>query len=651
MPAEDPLTDLMTLSKAAVVAILTPNRPRELLGTGFYITPNQVLTCAHVVADFPRVHIWSSATGAAVRGTVQIMEPAQGGQDGPHPWKLPDLALIGVPPRTDLAPGCVAWLELGTDYQIARPRNALFTVGYDHVGLGKAPTVGRRDFIVTGDRSPDGQVDAAEISNNNVPKYRSGSPVVDTATGRVVGVMKAARAPGDGNGGYVPPLARWLPLALGAQTDEVLGAHDRFHARQPDWPEACSRLGTLPSPATVAGHPLLEVTLLDLIADVRTVLTEGEQAEFLEPLVADRLLRRGGSLREAALVLAGLGTESAVAPHRLLIFVDRLATRTGQLAGTQWSRRTENWLTACAATLGQTTRLRSHRQEMAGSAKPDHPPDVLPSMLRVHVQPTFDLGGGYDISVRLHNAAYLPSSELCWQAGSVGRTTVWPQLKEQLPRIIMGLPRRESTMLDLIVPLDLLDEPVHVWALPGLGAIGEVLPVIIRAQERWQEEGYAASRDALRAAWSCAASAPVPVTWVMCDGTVVDEPVPDADGKSCGRVALGLTNPPTSRHPWPRRLLREALEDGLPLVVWSVGDCGVVHGTDGTATRPCAGPLFRDRFLSAMNGTRLLDLPRKLFELRSRREWYAEDVVLFWDNPDHAYAEPPLEEPGYPEVA
>lgn len=638
--------DLVDLSAAPVVAILTREPPHELLGTGFYITPNLVLTCAHVVADTRQVQVRSGDVRLA--GEVELAVPELPPAKDEDPWLLPDLALIRVPPRHDLAPGGVAWLELGPDYRISRAES-FSTWGYDVSGLTRAPSIGLRRYTSAGRRDSHDSTDAVELTRETIPKYRSGSPVVDLETGRVVGVIKAARARGDGEGGYMTPLARWLPAVLGDRFTEVLNAHDRFHAYDRNWPAACARLDAAAAADTVSSHCLLEARLLDLLADGSAVLSDEEQAGLLAPLMANQLLHRGGQLRDGFLALAGMRTPGNTALHPLLNFFEGFVAQVSDRAGTHWAQDATAWLDECADALGQAGRLRAYRRGLLATEERDSVPRGIFPTLRVHVRPTLDLVGGFDVSVRLYHAADSAEPER-GPARPVSRADLWPLLRELIPQCVIDLPRRSSTVLDLIVPLDLLHEPVHLWPLPGLGTIGELLPVIVRSQERWQEERYALSRESLRAAWSFVAMTPVPITWMMCDNALLRGADPGGDGTDRNRLALGLTNPPSSRHAGSRRLVQAAIDQGLPLVVWSAGGCLATHGPDDAPPTRCFGPAFRDRFESVLNGTRLIDLPRKLFELRSRRVRNADDIVLFWDSPDHAYEESLLEEPGYPEV-
>ncbi|WP_329130039.1 FxSxx-COOH system tetratricopeptide repeat protein [Streptomyces sp. NBC_01476] len=85
--------ELQNHAAAACVALLTADGAADLLGSGFFVAPGKVLTCAHVVAGHRRVTVRSSAGDD--RGDVVLAVPREAAEEGP--WPLPDLALIDVP--------------------------------------------------------------------------------------------------------------------------------------------------------------------------------------------------------------------------------------------------------------------------------------------------------------------------------------------------------------------------------------------------------------------------------------------------------------------------------------------------------------------------------------------------------------------------
>ncbi|MFI5616324.1 trypsin-like peptidase domain-containing protein [Streptomyces sp. NPDC051567] len=212
-------------------------------GSGFFIAPGWVLTCAHVIGEGGaavrltgrEVGITFSSgsragTGAAtgtVAGRVECVLPERLDERRPARqalWDLPDLALIRV-----LAPvshACV-WL---TDR--SRPRFdevAYFGCTED---LGTPEITGRTTRL----RGTAGNGAAIRLgADDEIEPGMSGGPVVDLARGEVVGVVKARRHTGGGGLAVSVVQLRTLPTAGRGQVGlyrRIMQAHDLHHYDQ-----------------------------------------------------------------------------------------------------------------------------------------------------------------------------------------------------------------------------------------------------------------------------------------------------------------------------------------------------------------------------------------------------------------------------------
>ncbi|MFE9635872.1 trypsin-like peptidase domain-containing protein [Streptomyces sp. NPDC006463] len=208
-------------------------------GSGFFIAPGWVLTCAHVVGEGGaavrltgrEVGITFSSGGngstGTVTGRVECVLPERLEERRPGPrtmWDLPDLALIRV-----LAPvshACV-WL---TDR--ARPRFeevAYFGCTED---LGTPEITGRTTRL----RGTAGNGAAIRLGDDDeIEPGMSGGPVVDLARGEVVGVVKARRHTGAGGLAVSVAQLRTLPMPARGQSGlyrRVMQAHDLHHYDQ-----------------------------------------------------------------------------------------------------------------------------------------------------------------------------------------------------------------------------------------------------------------------------------------------------------------------------------------------------------------------------------------------------------------------------------
>ncbi|MFF8266136.1 trypsin-like peptidase domain-containing protein [Streptomyces sp. NPDC016562] len=207
-------------------------------GSGFFIAPGWVLTCAHVVGEGggATVRIAGREVGISfssgrrtgtVAGRVECVMPERLEERRPRRgalWDLPDLALVRV-----LAPvshSCV-WL---TDR--SRPR-------FDEVAyfgcteeLGIPEITGRTTRL----RGTAGNGAAIRLGDDDeIDPGMSGGPVVDLARGEVVGVLKARRHAGGGGLAVSVVQLRTLPMAARGQAGlyrRVMQAHDLYHYDQ-----------------------------------------------------------------------------------------------------------------------------------------------------------------------------------------------------------------------------------------------------------------------------------------------------------------------------------------------------------------------------------------------------------------------------------
>ncbi|MBT2544038.1 trypsin-like peptidase domain-containing protein [Streptomyces sp. ISL-44] len=212
-------------------------------GSGFFIAPGWVLTCAHVVGEggaavrltgrevgitfSSGVNVTGNGSTGTVTGRVECVLPERLEERRPGRralWDLPDLALIRV-----LAPvshACV-WL---TDR--SRPRFdevAYFGCTED---LGTPEITGRTTRL----RGTAGHGAAIRLGDDDeIDPGMSGGPVVDLARGEVVGVVKARRHTGGGGLAVSVVQLRTLPMPARGQTGlyrRVMQAHDLHHYDQ-----------------------------------------------------------------------------------------------------------------------------------------------------------------------------------------------------------------------------------------------------------------------------------------------------------------------------------------------------------------------------------------------------------------------------------
>ncbi|MCT2591811.1 serine protease [Streptomyces sp. N2-109] len=231
--------------RAAVVRIGAPGdgydrRSPAFWGSGFFVAPGWVLTCAHVVgsgggAVWRGERVIGVTTGAGQEFAGELvcgLPPPADPERPPSPWGDPDLALVRVPEATD--PSCL-WLS---------DRSALAPAEVGLYGYMAGPG-GGQVFAGGAGLASGGSGGPLMLSGSYLPSGCSGGPVVDQQRGSVIGVNKG-RARGEANSALATPITALRtfcdagPAALGAW-QEALRAHDEHHLARylgsgPSWP-------------------------------------------------------------------------------------------------------------------------------------------------------------------------------------------------------------------------------------------------------------------------------------------------------------------------------------------------------------------------------------------------------------------------------
>ncbi|MFG1809442.1 trypsin-like peptidase domain-containing protein [Streptomyces sp. NPDC049040] len=234
----DPAETLVPLVSEATVRIHGAKPGHPLFGSGFFVAPNWVLTCAHVACtsteDAEQAEEAAGVAQPAARevtvgwgdrmlgAVVEWAEPAGGGGGS---WPAPDLALIRLLDPVDHP--CV-WLTERTAKAYTTNQVAFF--GYTRSGSTAESYNGR--CTISGQVGSTGVLKLS--SEDEMPHGVSGGPVVDLVRGEVIGVVKARRQGQDGGLAVGIQQLRRLPGADPADPSydlyhRVMAAHDLHH--------------------------------------------------------------------------------------------------------------------------------------------------------------------------------------------------------------------------------------------------------------------------------------------------------------------------------------------------------------------------------------------------------------------------------------
>jgi hypothetical protein len=635
------------------------------LGSGFFIAPSWVLTCAHVAMqgegrDVTVIFETGPRSGETrVAGTVVAVLPeAPAGPAATRGgWPPPDLALIRLGRPVEHA--CV--------YVTERPAaffggGAVLYSGWTEVG-GRIKRLSGQCTVrgtVGGWADPDEQV---RLGGDVLPPGVSGGPAVDLARGEVVGVLKSQLVGGMGGTSIGVERLRSLPVPAtmaGAESDDdyqsVFHAHDRYHADRHSsgvgtgwtWADVQHALG---AGADRALSPQQRILLLGKLAELPPPVSTHNLLDLLVRLPgarhpdrypAPRSWRDGlGALYEsrggeAALELVLRYCMSAIAAERP--YVTRFTAEAEEalwdwvkfIADDRLSRDFRNEITR----LWSVVRHRTDReQRRAAPAYGERPRDGERSYVLLELEPRCWERDSYDwrVGVARHSGEVVPVAE-------DSRGTPASALRARLTASLTEAFRRcdepaNPAVLQVAVVQSLLGLEVDGWRLsadePPLGA---VRPVVVRCSDQEPPLSEEAAREH-RARWSRTASAAIQAAVLDCDdGLRVPVPAEDdlrllgyetvpvlcrfAD-RPDGETAAGLT-----------RMLRGGFHVAL-----------LRRGADRSET-VCA-EFHRGAARSVAEAGTADQLPRAVMELRQgvragRTEtFWSDGITLFYDDPYH----------------
>ncbi|MCC2277647.1 serine protease [Streptomyces sp. ET3-23] len=222
-------------ARRSVVRISAPGGGYERSGTGFwgsgfFIAPGWVLTCAHVVGNGGGGVLGGStaiditdADERTVQGRVALVLPGPADPDAPpRRWPLPDLALVEV---ADADGADCLWLS---------DRSTIVPAPVSLHGWSLETGELALRFGVGIAAGGDGTEGNAMLLRGEIPVAGcSGGPVVDTARGAVIGMSKGR---GKDTAGLAVPITALRRIADDAPgrslLHSVVRAHDRHHLRR-----------------------------------------------------------------------------------------------------------------------------------------------------------------------------------------------------------------------------------------------------------------------------------------------------------------------------------------------------------------------------------------------------------------------------------
>lgn len=655
----DPFETLAPLLAAATVRIHSLSDGHDLddgyaevSGSGFFVAPNWVLTCAHVAlrAEGTTVAGTGREVGVSfgtrtVPGVVEWADPP-GPVDDHDSWPAPDLALIRL-----LEPGvphpCV-WLTDRTS-KVFTPNEVAFfgctAESGEIVEYSGRCTIrgelGRRGLLRLG-------------SEDEIPEGVSGGPLVDLVRGEVIGVVKAQRYGADGGLAVSVVQLRRLPVPTdpaSAQAEDlyqtVMHAHDRHHADRHrnvhhgygTWTDAQSDLR-----GSAAGHGLTpgrRTELLGLLAELPppvstraledlVSLIRGQTCEGL-PL-APRAWRdglgllyglRGGRSELEAVLRYAVHAATADRHHPAAGGTERAVWR--------WAEREAADAELSRAFRRQLIEERSNRLESRVVGLPPAPGlwNAGPGSVILEITERRWEPGHYDWRVRLAGASGA-SGEV---TADEGHAVHHDDLRRQLAGPLSEAFRRQDTPghpvpFYVCLPAPLFGLPVDDWRIPAdASAVGATRPVLVRCSDR--EPGTASPVRSRR--WDAVHADSEPLVVVVdCDD---GRPVTGPKGATLNGLAHHAV-PALCRRPGADQAATEhqdILAAGFGVALWRRGT---------TEFDPFCEDYHRGllRTVEAAGGAD--GLPGAVWQLRANlakgrtQAFWSKGITLLYDDPD-----------------
>jgi hypothetical protein len=208
------VSDLEELLQHCTVKLSLPGKSGW--GTGFFVAPGLILTCAHVVRNAvdSRVNVLYPAQSQTLSATVQ-----QKADDG----KTLDLALVALDEPLSEHP-CVLLAD-----EVVSVGQVLYSYGYLKSYSNAAPVCVENEGL-TGDRPPLLKFKGAQIEPG-----LSGAALLNPKTGKVCGIVKETRAEGfDLGGGAIPT------CVILEQFPELRELQQAFHGGDRHWGDLMS---------------------------------------------------------------------------------------------------------------------------------------------------------------------------------------------------------------------------------------------------------------------------------------------------------------------------------------------------------------------------------------------------------------------------
>lgn len=596
-------------------------------GSGVWIAPGTILTCAHVVPGGRNSKVQVGWQGHVLIGTVSDQAP-----DSPAEglWPYPDLAIIAV----DNAPEhpC-AWLSE------AAPVRDLIAFGHSATlgeGLKQAEIIGW-----SGGSHAYGSGKFWQFKGNELVPGMSGGPVLDLATGAVCGLLSVAIGEGADRGGYIVPIEGLRCLSKQRREDLFI-AHDKFHGRHTTWATLRSQLPPAPDRPRSPVSPADEVELLGLLAEFPAPDSEELLTLLARNSAPGRMPTPVAALRDVAYILLdGSGPDAEL----LLSVLQMTHHLVGPAPGAD-QIELYNWATDLAARHGLRAELGTLRRAQVYD-------NVQGGVVSVEIVPGAARVDRFRLTVSVQ--AHRRERRNIYQDQDPVHTLdqVMQVACDQLRIALHWL--AGNAQVEFVVPMELFDEPFdELVPTKPYTNLGRKYRVVLRDYDRQFDP---LTQHDWHMRWQQAQKPSCGIRWITCDEDVTPDQFSAELEQHPETAVVALTRSPCSSSQ-VSEVLRVALDSGMPIAVWRRPSCREHHAIRAGAT--CLGQRFHEALDPVLADARISMLPESVRQLRNKAAGKSpvaadsdcQGTVLLWDDPVHMrqpvapVREPPYEAPG-----
>lgn len=188
-------------------------------GTGFFVAPGMVLTCAHVIENTPGSSVNVQYAGRILNAKVERCVPEINSSSGLFPF--PDISVVRL--REPVAHPCVL-----INRASPQVNERLYTLGYTTT-LSPMPTEEPTTFIYEGPHKTSGGY-LMKLSQGDALRGMSGAPLLSLNPTTVCALIKTSRDDRGSRGGWAIPIEAVLQ-----SFPDIEIANQEFHNMNSQW--------------------------------------------------------------------------------------------------------------------------------------------------------------------------------------------------------------------------------------------------------------------------------------------------------------------------------------------------------------------------------------------------------------------------------